>query len=111
MSMKRSRVEYCCDMRGMLSFLILWLLTKKPMNGSEIANELQKRRGIRPNPGTIYPAIKQLESRNLITSEKRGRMKIYHITDRGKAGFEVACDFFCNCFRDIFTERTPRRSK
>ncbi len=34
----------CCDMRGMLSFMILWLLQKKPMYGDEIAQELGKSR-------------------------------------------------------------------
>lgn len=35
----------CCDMRGLLGFLILFLLSKKPMHGQEIASELAKRRG------------------------------------------------------------------
>jgi len=39
-------------MRGMLGFLILFLLSKKPMHGEEIADELAKRRG------DIYPALK-----------------------------------------------------
>ena len=29
--------DYCCDMRGMLGFLILFLLSKKPMHGQELA--------------------------------------------------------------------------
>lgn len=32
----------CCDMRGLLGFLILFLLSKKPMHGQEIASELAK---------------------------------------------------------------------
>jgi DNA-binding PadR family transcriptional regulator len=32
--------NYCCDMRGMLGFLILFLLSKKPMHGQEIADEI-----------------------------------------------------------------------
>ena len=53
----------CCDMRGMLSFMILWLLSKRPMYGQELATEIGKRRGTKPNPGTIYPALKELEKR------------------------------------------------
>ena len=56
--MKKNANESCCDMRGLLSFLILFLLSKKPMHGQEIANELERRKGIRPSPGTIYPALK-----------------------------------------------------
>jgi hypothetical protein len=35
--------NYCCDMRGMLGFLILFLLSKKPMHGQEIADEIARR--------------------------------------------------------------------
>ena len=55
---------YCCDMRGMLSFLILFLLSKKPMCGSELAKEIGKRKGETPSPGTIYPALKALNMRD-----------------------------------------------
>jgi DNA-binding PadR family transcriptional regulator len=37
--------NYCCDMRGMLGFLILFLLSKKPMHDQEIADEIARRRG------------------------------------------------------------------
>jgi PadR family transcriptional regulator PadR len=47
-------------MRGMLGFLILFLLSKKPMNGQEITNEIANRKGEIPSPGTIYPALKNL---------------------------------------------------
>ena len=47
--------SYCCDMRGMLGFLILFLLSKKPMHGQELADEITRRKGEKPSPGTIYP--------------------------------------------------------
>ena len=49
-----------CDMRGMLSFMILWLLSDRSMYGQELAEEIGKRKGEKPNPGTIYPALKEL---------------------------------------------------
>jgi PadR family transcriptional regulator, regulatory protein PadR len=33
----------CCDMRGLLGFLILFLLSKKSMHGQDIANEIAKK--------------------------------------------------------------------
>jgi len=54
--------DYYCDMRGMLGFLILFLLSKKPMHGQEIADEIAKRKGEKPSPGTIYPALKNLRN-------------------------------------------------
>ena len=40
-------------MRGMLGFLILFLLSKKPMHGQEIAEEITKRKGEKPSPGHL----------------------------------------------------------
>lgn len=94
----------CCDMRGMLSFLILWLLSKKPMYGQELAEEIGKRRGTKPNPGTIYPALKQLKKRGLIRSTKEGRVTNYRITEKGRKGILKACEYFCKAFGEIFAE-------
>ena len=60
-------------MRGFLSFLILFILSKKNMHGQEIASELEKRKGCKPSPGTIYPALKQLKENNLIKEKKEGK--------------------------------------
>jgi len=94
----------CCDMRGMLSFLILWLLSKKDMYGQELAKEIGKRRGIKPNPGTIYPALRELKKKGLIELKKEGRITNYHITDKGRRGIQTACEYFCRAFGEIFTE-------
>jgi PadR family transcriptional regulator PadR len=94
----------CCDMRGMLSFLILWLLTKRPMYGQEIAEELAKMRGTKPTPGTIYPALKELRKKELIKANKEGKNIIYHLTETGKNGIDKACKYFCSSFREIFKE-------
>jgi len=91
-------------MRGMLSFLILWLLSKKDMYGQELAEEIGKRRGTKPNPGTIYPALRELEKRGLTKSEKKGRVTNYHITEKGRKGIRRACEYFCRAFGEIFEE-------
>lgn len=91
-------------MRGLLSFTILWLLTKKDMYGQELANELGSRRGSKPNPGTLYPALSDLEKEELVVSRKEGRKKIYSLTDSGKRGVIQACEYFCRTYEDIFKE-------
>jgi hypothetical protein len=55
----------------MLGFLILFLLSKKPMNGQEIADEIANRKGERPSPGTVYPALKNLRLMGFIGIEER----------------------------------------
>jgi DNA-binding PadR family transcriptional regulator len=94
-----------CDMRGMLSFLILWILMHRPVNGQQIAKEIEKRKGNKPTPGTIYPALKELRKRGLITVEKKGRMTIYTITPKGRKAVESACDQICLMFGDIIKKR------
>lgn len=95
----------CCDMRGMLSFMILWLLSKKPMYGQELADEIGKRKGTTPNPGTIYPALKELKNRNLIKSTKKGRKITYNITKKGRKGYQIAYEYFNKAFGEIFQEQ------
>lgn len=105
---KRCNIEppECCDMRGMLSFYILWLLSKKSMYGQEIAAEIGKRKGSKPNPGTIYPALKELEKRGLVRSSIKGRKTTYHLTKKGEKGMRNACRYFCRAFGEIFQEYT-----
>ncbi|MDP3742617.1 MAG: PadR family transcriptional regulator [Candidatus Micrarchaeota archaeon] len=91
-----------CDMRGFLSFLVLWMLSKKPMSGVEIVNELEKRKGCKPNPGTIYPALKQLVEKKAIkiTTNKAGEKK-YSLTPAGKSELETATNTFKKTFYDF----------
>lgn len=99
----------CCDMRGMLSFLILWLLSKRPMYGDEIASEIGRMKGGKPTPGTIYPALKQLKSSGAVTSKKEGRKVVYSLTKKGEKGALEAVDYFCRAFGGIFEEYQKQR--
>jgi len=96
------RRKYCCDMRGMLSFLLLFLLSKKSMSGNELSIELEKRRGEKPSPGTIYPALKQLRESKLILEDKEGKTIRYSLTEKGKKGLKYAKARFCRTFGGVF---------
>ena len=45
--------------RGLLRFLVLKMLSEKPMSGAEIADQIGKQTGGRwkPSPGSIYPLL------------------------------------------------------
>ncbi|MPZ07687.1 MAG: PadR family transcriptional regulator [Nitrososphaeraceae archaeon] len=102
--MTRDGDEECCDMRGMLGFLILFLLSKKPMHGQEIADELGKRRGERPSPGTIYPALKSLKDAGFLSEEEKiGKTIIYNLTPRGMKAFNVAKRRFTKTFLGVLS--------
>ena len=91
----------CCDMKGFLSFLILLILSKKDMNGQEIADEMERRKGERPSPGTIYPALKHLNKSGLIHEKKKGKTIIYNLTIQGKKSVNVAKQRFKKTFNDL----------
>lgn len=88
----------CCEMKGFLTYLILWILGKDRMNGAEIGRELQKRRGTIPSPGTLYPALKDLKNKELIKVDEN---KYYSLTPEGEKELKIACKYFCNIFYDV----------
>jgi PadR family transcriptional regulator, regulatory protein PadR len=95
--------NYCCDMRGMLGFLILFLLSKQPMHGQELANEIARRKGEKPSPGTIYPALKNLREMGFIRAEeKEGKIIVYSLTERGKNALTIAKRRFVKTFLGVF---------
>jgi len=100
------RAPECCDMRGMLSFLILHVLSKGTMYGTEIADEIARRKADKPNPGTLYPTLKGLESKGLVESVKKGNTRYYKLTPAGKEGLARAKDFFVQAYADIVLEST-----
>jgi PadR family transcriptional regulator PadR len=87
----------CCEMKGYLTYLILWILNNKNMNGAEITREFEKRRGTKPSPGTIYPALKELKNKDLISVDDS---KTYSLTTTGEVELKSACKFFCRIFYD-----------
>jgi PadR family transcriptional regulator PadR len=93
-----------CDMRGMLSFLILWLLNLRPMSGAELARELERRKGVKPTPGTIYPALKGLARKKaIVLKASGGRAKVYALTPAGRRVLESARNAFCKAFYDVLS--------
>ena len=97
-----------CDMRGMLSFMILFLLSKRSMYGQELAEEIGRRKGEKPNPGTIYPALKDLTARRLVDVESQGRMTVYKLTKQGKTTLAKAQEYFARAYGDILVASKSR---
>jgi len=78
--------------RGLLRFLVLNMLVKKPMSGVEIVEVIEKETGGRwkPSSGSIYPLLARLQNIGYTTevaSEEAG-MKRYALTAKGKSFFE-----------------------
>src|SRR5205085_12635488 len=73
--------------RGDIRTAALLLLAEEPRNGYQIMQEVEERsRGAwRPSPGSVYPALAQLEDEGLIRSEQIEGRKLFAITDEGRA--------------------------
>jgi DNA-binding PadR family transcriptional regulator len=63
------------------------LLAEGPLNGYQIMQEIEKRSdGVwRPSPGSVYPALAQLEDEGLVRTEQIGERRTYVLTDAGRA--------------------------
>jgi DNA-binding PadR family transcriptional regulator len=92
-----------CDMRGYLSFLILWSVKQRPRTGAEIALELEKRKGCRPNPGTLYPALKYLVQHHALLVRMEQNRKLYSLTPEGRRELLAAREAFVKAFYDVLT--------
>jgi DNA-binding PadR family transcriptional regulator len=78
---RRPRRKGHGDVRG----AILVLLSERPMHGYQIIQEIGERsEGLwHPSPGSVYPALQQLEDEGLIRVEKTEGRKVAHLTDEG----------------------------
>ena len=57
------------------------------MHGYQIIQEIGERSGgaWNPSPGSVYPALQQLEDEGLVRVEKAEGRKVAHLTDEGDA--------------------------
>jgi DNA-binding PadR family transcriptional regulator len=72
--------------RGDIRTAALLLLAEEPRNGYQIMQEVEERSGgvWRPSPGSVYPALQQLEDEGLIRTEEHDGSKLFALTDAGR---------------------------
>lgn len=72
--------------RGDVRAAALLLLADGPLNGYQIMQEIEERSdGVwRPSPGSVYPALAQLEDEGLIRAQQIGDRRTYVLTDAGR---------------------------
>ncbi len=79
---RRSRAR-----RGDVRAAALALLTEEPLNGYQIIQRIGERSGglWRPSPGSVYPALAQLEDEGLIGPQSAGgERRAYELTEAGR---------------------------
>jgi DNA-binding PadR family transcriptional regulator len=72
--------------RGDVRDAALILLAEEPRNGYQLMQEIEHRSGgvWRPSPGSVYPALSQLEDEGLVRVEERDGRRTYVLTDAGR---------------------------
>ncbi len=72
------------------------------MHGQEIADDIARRKGDKPSPGTIYPALKSLREAGFLNEEKEGKTITYSLTPKGKKALSIAKKKFTRTFLGVF---------
>ena len=111
---------------GLLPLYAIHLLQEKKMYGNELISEIEKRTSSSwsPNPGSIYPLLKELEEEKFVEghwdTDKEHPRKIYEITKKGKQEYKVlkvilrkqilkAVEIFEKIFFEIYPEDKKRK--
>jgi DNA-binding PadR family transcriptional regulator len=77
--------------RGDVRAALLVLLAEEPRNGYQLMQEIEQRSdGVwRPSPGSVYPALQQLEDEGLVRVEEGEGRKAFTLTEEGRAHVEA----------------------
>ena len=72
--------------RGDLKFVILRLVSEKPMHGYEVMQALEEEAGgyYKASPGSVYPTLQMLEDEGYVRCKEEEGKKIYEITEEGE---------------------------
>jgi DNA-binding PadR family transcriptional regulator len=72
--------------RGDVRIALLLLLAEEPRNGYQLMQTLEERSegSWRPSPGSVYPALSQLEDEGFVRSVQSDSGRTFEITDAGR---------------------------
>ena len=71
--------------RGDVRSAILVLLAEEPRNGYQLMQAIEQRSdgAWRPSPGSMYPALQQLQDEGLVRVEESASGRVFHLTAEG----------------------------
>ncbi|RMH23311.1 MAG: PadR family transcriptional regulator [Gemmatimonadetes bacterium] len=106
---RRRRVRWRVFERGDLKFVILQVLSERPMHGYDVMKALEEESGgmYRPSPGSVYPTLQMLEDEGFVRGVEEEGKRVYHITDRGREYLEEHAHVVEDVFDRVehFTDR------
>ena len=101
--LKKSVPKYI-KLKGFLSFFILHELDDNTASGDELARIVGGRNRTILTPGTIYPALKRLRRQKLVQYRRKGRKKVYCLTDQGKKELKAVYSVLSNFLSGLKTK-------
>jgi DNA-binding PadR family transcriptional regulator len=77
--------------RGDVRAALLLLLEGQPQNGYQLIQEIERRtEGVwKPSPGSVYPALQQLEDEGLVRAAETEGKRAYDLTPEGREYVEA----------------------
>jgi len=100
--LKKDKVPEIISIKGFLRFQILHELKKKRLCGDELAQIIGRKKKSKLTPGTIYPTLKYLRRKKMVKYKKKGRKKLYELTEKGEEEYKIARKSVKKIFRELF---------
>jgi len=69
---------------GYLKLSVLKILSEQDCSGYDLMKKIEESLGKKPSSGSMYPLLKGLEHKKLISSKIQQRSTLYHLTAQGK---------------------------
>lgn len=97
--------------RGDVRVALLRLLTEEPRNGYQMIEEIVRRSGgvWRPSPGSVYPALQQMEDEGLVRGEETGGSRLYRLTEEGRRQADERAEPWADVVRSLPEDRHELR--
>jgi DNA-binding PadR family transcriptional regulator len=71
--------------RGDIKFELLGILAEGPRHGYDLMLEVERRTGMKPSPGSVYPTLQALEEGGFLKGRDDEGKRVYEITESGRA--------------------------
>lgn len=97
--------------RGDVRAAILLLLSEEPRNGYQLMKEIEERSegAWRPSPGSVYPALQQLEDEGLVVPEKIEGRKHFKLTEDGAKYVDENAEKLGEPWKDLTPDENDAR--
>ncbi|NOZ81939.1 MAG: PadR family transcriptional regulator [Candidatus Micrarchaeota archaeon] len=69
---------------SLIKIFVLLSLLEGPKHGYGLMKDLENRLGVKPNPGQVYPFLREMKDKKLLKTEKNKRVCVFSFTEKGR---------------------------